>query len=139
MSASKSPVYVPPPAYSTTTVYKVGDSVLFNGVTYVMVEGAGQPGYPPLRAGDKLWKVFKGDYDNAKPYSVGDAVIFTNKALYWMQESAGPAGYAPERPGDKLWVKVQNFTYSGGARKGSRKAKGRKSKSRKGRKGSRKH
>ena len=121
--------------YSPTTTYSVGDIVIFNGNPYVMVQGSGQPGYPPLRSGDQLWKVFKGVYDNAHVYAVGDAVIM-NSSIYWMQEGAGQPGYPPLRPGDHLWVTVQGFSYPRG---GARRSKSRKARRAKARKASRRH
>jgi hypothetical protein len=104
----------PSSEYSATVKYSPGSIVTFQGVPYIMVEGAGSPGYPPLRAGDNLWKVFKGVYEPAVTYKVGEAII-QNKKLYWMREGAGAPGYAPDRVGDKLWVNV-NYTFAGGAR-----------------------
>ena len=79
----------------------MGDVIRFRGSTYQMVEGAGAPGYPPLRPGDKLWAE---QYSDSKIYSVGNTVTFQG-GVYTMVEGAGAAGYNPARPGDRPWYK----------------------------------
>jgi len=86
--------------YDNNVKYNVGSVVSLNNVLYEMVEGAGAPGYSPLRPGDKLWQKL---YDNNTVYKVGDVVRFRGSA-YQMVEGAGAPGYPPLRPGDKLWA-----------------------------------
>ena len=85
--------------YDNTKTYSVGAVVAFNGSLYEMVQGAGAPGYAPLRPGDQLWQAI---YDNNAVYSVGQVVRFQGNS-YVMVEGAGAPGYAPLRPGDRLW------------------------------------
>ena len=49
-----------PMPYDNGKVYAVGNKVIFNGLTYTMVEGAGAPGYRPDRQGDRLWSLTAG-------------------------------------------------------------------------------
>ena len=100
--------------YDNSKVYSPGSIVLFNNNMYEMVEGAGAPGYAPLRPGDQLWKEL---YDNNKIYKVGDVIRFKG-ASYTMVEGAGAPGYAPNRPGDKLWGQAysNNVIYRPGDR-----------------------
>ena len=88
--------------YDNTKTYSVGAVVAFNGSLYEMVQGAGAPGYAPLRPGDQLWQAI---YDNNAVYSVGQVVRFQGNS-YVMVEGAGAPGYAPLRPGDRLWKKM---------------------------------
>lgn len=46
----------PATKYSSSQVYVPGDSVIYNGGVYLMLEDAGAPGYAPDRPGDQLWK-----------------------------------------------------------------------------------
>jgi hypothetical protein len=55
--------------YNSGVVYNPGDICNINGTTYRMVEGAGRPGFSPLREGDKLWK--------ALPPEVGTMITAT--------------------------------------------------------------
>jgi hypothetical protein len=41
--------------FSPTVTYNPGDVVRFNSSRYLMIEGAGSPGYAPDRVGDQLW------------------------------------------------------------------------------------
>jgi glyoxylate utilization-related uncharacterized protein len=88
--------------YDNSVTYSPGAVISFNGVLYEMVEGAGAPGYAPLRPGDKLWKAL---YDNNTTYQVGANVRYKGQS-YTMVEGAGAPGYAPDRQGDKLWAKA---------------------------------
>ena len=88
--------------YDNSITYSPGAVVSFNGKMYEMVEGAGAPGYPPLRPGDKLWQAL---YDNNTTYQVG-AVVRYKGMMYQMVEGAGAPGYAPDRPGDRLWAQA---------------------------------
>jgi hypothetical protein len=88
--------------YDNSVTYSPGAVVSFNGTMYEMVEGAGAPGYAPLRPGDKLWQAL---YDNNTTYQVG-AVVRYKGAGYTMVEGAGAPGYAPDRPGDRLWARA---------------------------------
>ena len=42
--------------YSSSQVYVPGDSVIYTGGVYLMLEGASAAGYAPDRPGDQLWK-----------------------------------------------------------------------------------
>lgn len=86
--------------YDNNVIYNVGSVVSLNNILYEMVEGAGAPGYSPLRQGDKLWQRL---YDNNTVYKVGDVIRFRG-STYQMVEGAGAPGYPPLRPGDKLWA-----------------------------------
>ena len=44
-----------PVPYSEYTTYNIDDLIIFDRYIYLMVEGAGVPGYAPDRPGDKLW------------------------------------------------------------------------------------
>ena len=55
--------------YDNSKVYSVGSIVMFNNNMYEMVEGAGAPGYAPLRPGDNLWKEL---YDNIE-YAIDES------------------------------------------------------------------
>ena len=88
--------------YDNNVTYSPGTVISFNGVMYEMVEGAGAPGYAPLRPGDKLWQAL---YDNNVTYKVGDKVRYKGES-FTMVEGAGAPGYAPDRPGDRLWAKA---------------------------------
>ena len=85
--------------YDNTKTYNIGAIVSYNGSLYEMVQGAGAPGYAPLRPGDQLWQAV---YNNNSVYTVGQIVRFQGNS-YVMVEGAGAPGYAPLRPGDRLW------------------------------------
>jgi len=46
----------PATKYSSSEVYVPGDSVIYNGGVYLMLDGTGAPGYAPDRPGDQFWK-----------------------------------------------------------------------------------
>ena len=50
--------------FSTTVIYNPGDIVIFGPNKYVMIEGAGSPGFSPDRIGDQLWRPLNFDINN---------------------------------------------------------------------------
>ena len=50
--------------FSNTVIYNPGDIVILGSNKYVMIEGAGSPGFSPDRIGNQLWRPFNFDINN---------------------------------------------------------------------------
>jgi hypothetical protein len=74
--------------YSSSQIYVPGDSVIYNGGIYLMLEGTGAAGYAPDRPGDQLWKrppIPESSYiPPLPPYIIGYLGSATSKGDFTM-------------------------------------------------------